>query len=170
MYPPINEYFADAAHWVYWPDGSITGPGVPPQRWTIAIATVRRDVPFMQTGERANAWDVATSVWNLFISDDDHVAIEIRDTGGRALIYTENPDDVAGRSEASTIDWVADLVQGDFAAHEWVLWPALEGRPPMDPTVVDGRAMWVDHRTREPVVPIGELEAYALGSGMVGEP
>lgn len=162
MHPPINDYFIDAAHWAYWPDGSITGPGVPPQRWTTAIAVVRRDVPYMQTGQQADVWDVAATVWNLFIANDGHVAIEVRDAGGRVLIYTENPDDAVDRTDASTIGWVADLVQGDFAASDWVLWPALEGQPPMDPALVDGRAMWVDRRTREPVVPVGELQAFLL--------
>lgn len=33
----------------------------------------------------------------------------------------------------------------------------------------DGRAMWVDHRSWEPVVPIGELQAYPLGGGTIVE-
>lgn len=165
MHPPNNNHFKDAAHWAFWPDGSVTGRGVPPQRWMAAIAVVRRDVPYMQTGRRANAWDVATSVWHLYIADHGPVAIEVRDSDGRARIYTENPDTVADRTGVSTIVWVADLVQGDFAASDWVLWPALEGHPPMDPTVVDGRAVWVARRTREPVVSIGELRAYALEIG-----
>ncbi|MGU3293001.1 hypothetical protein [Williamsia sp. M5A3_1d] len=164
MYPSLNCFFHDAAHWGFWPDGSVVGPGVPPEHWAAAITTVRADVPFLQTGEEAYCWDDRDAVWNLFISADGMAAVEVRGPDGRAHIYTESSCHTVDADEPDTTVWVADLVQGDLAASQWVLWPAFDGQAPMDPLVLHGRAVWVHRHTREPIAPIGGLQGLVSGS------
>ena len=164
MYPSSNCFLRDAAHWGFWPDGSVLGPGDPPEQWATAIATVRRDIPFMQTGTEAYTWDDRYAVWNLFITADGMAAVEVRGRDGRVHISTESCCHDTEGSNAWTTMWVADLVQGDLAASQWVLWPAFDGQAPMDPLIRDDRAMWVHRHTHDPVAPIGGLRDVVSGN------
>jgi hypothetical protein len=116
----------------------------------------------MQTGDAANAWNDGDNVWNLFFFDTGSVTVEVRDGEGRLHVYTENAVHDEWLSDASSVAvWVADLVQGDLAASQWVLWPAEPGAAPFDPVVMDGEAVWVRRRTHNVVAPIGGLSSIA---------
>ncbi|WP_143690423.1 hypothetical protein [Williamsia sterculiae] len=147
--------------WVFHPGANtVSGPESPPAVWAAAIAAVSRDLPLMQTGADADAWNATTAQWTLSIADGN-VSVEVRDSGGVVRIDTTRLGRLQ-KSAASATVWTARLVQHGLADTSDIAWPTPGGTILLMPHAVYGTATWMVNGTSISFAPIGDLGVTPL--------